>query len=179
MNNLSESIKAIIAGRQFYKCANSDDTEIYGLENYSCPLWKISDENIRGSFDESGYEIDYPIDYDINGYDINDFQALCRSCFYVKTNVYENEHLLSDVQDDNKLHCHKTNKFITDKQDNQNKINHNTISVYKCEEINFKNVEITDFDLSDKAHPQAFIGYNDCFTNKNDILIQSEKIKLG
>lgn len=40
-----------VAGKQFYKCANKPDTEIPGLKDYKCPLWKINGIE-KGDFDE-------------------------------------------------------------------------------------------------------------------------------
>lgn len=70
--------KEFIAGRQRYKCANKPGSNIKYLENYLCPLWSGTDE-FKGSFDESGYEID-------QNYSPDNFQALCISCYNVKIN---------------------------------------------------------------------------------------------
>ena len=59
--NVSEAIKKSVAGRQSYKCANKPGQNIRGLEGYQCPLWMMSNEN-KGSFDESGYEIDHIVE---------------------------------------------------------------------------------------------------------------------
>lgn len=58
IENLSETIKKNIAGRQYYKCANRPNAKLKKIENYTCPLWAKNDEN-KGSFDQSGYEIDF------------------------------------------------------------------------------------------------------------------------
>jgi 5-methylcytosine-specific restriction endonuclease McrA len=64
------------------------------LEDYLCPLWKINDENIKGSFDESGYEIGHITEFSINNNDnINNLQALCKSCNIVKTKRFLNKEI--------------------------------------------------------------------------------------
>ena len=62
---LSEVMKKRIAGNQNYKCANKPGANLKGLERYSCPLWKIKNKNIRGSFDPAGYDIDHIVKYSI------------------------------------------------------------------------------------------------------------------
>ena len=87
---MTESIKKKIAGKQFYKCANRPDSNLCGLDNYSCPLWKINCEN-KGCFDESGYEIDHMTEFSTSGKDDeSNLQALCRSCHLVKTKKRNN-----------------------------------------------------------------------------------------
>ena len=82
---VTESQKKRIAGRQFYRCANSPDKQLIGLENHKCLLWKIQDSN-QGIFDESGYEIDHIIEHSVSKDDRDaNLQALCVSCHKVKT----------------------------------------------------------------------------------------------
>jgi len=84
--NLKEGAKKLVAGDQ-YKCANKPESNIIGLENYDCPLWKDPDN--PGSFDKSSYNIDHIIEYAIGGTnDIDNLQALCISCHAVKTKVF-------------------------------------------------------------------------------------------
>ena len=79
--NVSESIKKRVAGRHFFKCANRDNE----ILNYKCPLWQKNDET-KGSFDESGYEIDHMSELSISGNnELSNLQALCKSCHTVKT----------------------------------------------------------------------------------------------
>ena len=54
---ISEATKKRIAGIQYYKCKNSPGSNLKGLENFNCPLWKVTDH--PGSFTESGYDIDH------------------------------------------------------------------------------------------------------------------------
>src|ERR1044071_8411257 len=83
--NVSEATKKNIAGKQFYKCANKPGISLRGLANYECPLWNKNGEN-KGSFDESGYEIDHIKEYSISKNDnIKNLQALCKMCHIVKT----------------------------------------------------------------------------------------------
>ncbi len=82
---ISDSVKKMIAGRQFFKCANKLGSNIRGLELYNCPLWEKNNSTC-GSFDESNYEIDHILEK-CNGGDnsISNLQALCGSCHNLKT----------------------------------------------------------------------------------------------
>lgn len=82
---VTESQKKFIAGCQRYKCANNPNSNLNGLSQYDCPLWKNND----GSFDEAGYEIDHIEEFCKNGNDDNsNLQALCISCHRVKTKLF-------------------------------------------------------------------------------------------
>lgn len=82
---VTEAIKKRIAGKQAFKCANRPNINLKGLEGYECNLWKLNDEN-KGSFDESGYEIDHINEHCKTGDDSEEnLQALCKSCHLVKT----------------------------------------------------------------------------------------------
>ena len=84
LRKLQNVTKKLIAGRQFYKCANGPKYNGKGLIGYNCPLWKS--EYHKGSFDESGYEIDHIVEHCLTGDDSeNNLQALCISCHRVKT----------------------------------------------------------------------------------------------
>lgn len=101
---LTESLKKKIAGKQFYKCANNPHVVLKRLENYQCPLWKIDNIN-KGSFDESGYEIDHIIEFSDSGNDNeSNLQALCVSCHKVKTKEYmrirNNKIIKPDIRED-------------------------------------------------------------------------------
>jgi hypothetical protein len=83
---LSEATKKRIAGKQKYKCANKPGANLKGLEQYSCPLWKIKNKNIRGSFDAAGYDIDHIVKYSITKDNSDEnLQALCVNCRRSKT----------------------------------------------------------------------------------------------
>src|ERR1044071_5373644 len=85
LRNISEAKKKNIAGRQFYKCANEPGAKLQGLIEYECPLWNKLGTN-KGSFDESGYEIDHIKEYCISADNsIENLQALCKMCHSVKT----------------------------------------------------------------------------------------------
>ena len=86
--SVTDSMKKNIAGRQFFKCANSPLMQLEKLEDYKCPLWQKSCEN-RGSFDQSGYDIDHIIEFAISFDDSeSNLQALCKSCHSVKTKKF-------------------------------------------------------------------------------------------
>lgn len=85
---VSESLKKRVAGKQSFKCANKPNIRLSGLDNYQCPLWKINSEN-RGSFDESGYEIDHIVEHCVSKNDSEEnLQALCKLCHTVKTKLF-------------------------------------------------------------------------------------------
>jgi len=85
--NISNSIKSTVAGRQYFKCANDHNADLDGIGTYKCPLW--NGEN-KGSFDESGYEIDHKIEHCLTkNDDINNLQALCKSCHQVKSKMFQ------------------------------------------------------------------------------------------
>jgi 5-methylcytosine-specific restriction endonuclease McrA len=87
--SIPESVKKLVAGRQLYTCANKIDSKLPGLENYKCTSW---DSNKKGSFDESGYEIDHIIEYALSKDNSeNNLQALCRSCHMVKTKRFNSK----------------------------------------------------------------------------------------
>ena len=97
--NVSEAKKKTVAGRQFFKCANRPGLLISGLENYKCPLWQLV-ENNKGSFDESGYEIDHIVEHSISGNDkINNLQALCKMCHTVKTKRFNSKLVDSESEE--------------------------------------------------------------------------------
>lgn len=80
--NVSESVKKRIAGRQEYKCANSPNKTLKGIEGFTCPLWDMR----GGSFNESGYEIDHIIEHSIShNDDEKNLQALCLMCHSTKS----------------------------------------------------------------------------------------------
>jgi len=126
--NVSESIKKQIAGRQFFKCANKPNSNLKGLEGYSCHLWLIEGEN-KGCFDESNWEIDHIEEKSIGGTnDTNNLQALCSSCHSLKTKRFKSNGKNQNSQSN-------TNKFQTfEKQsDISNKIHEQELIRKKLE----------------------------------------------
>lgn len=108
---ITETTKKLVAGRQYYKCANDPELMIKGLDNYECPLWKITG-NKQGShrdssskygnqlpyfcrsFDESGYEIDHIVKHNLEGANKkSNLHALCKSCYTVKTKRFRSNEL--------------------------------------------------------------------------------------
>lgn len=95
---LSNKQQELVAGRQFFKCANKPGSKLNGLENYECPLWQTKKKEIRGSFDESGYVID-----DIDDYGVvltceqANLCAFCPDCYRAKE-----EYFLAVLEEDKK-----------------------------------------------------------------------------
>jgi len=84
---VSEAKKKLIAGKQFYKCANKPELTLRGIDD-KCPLWNKSDD-VKGSFDESGFEVDHIMEHSVTQDDSeNNLQALCISCHRVKTKKF-------------------------------------------------------------------------------------------
>jgi HNH endonuclease len=93
VRKLSEAQKKLIAGAQSYKCANSPDKSLRGIENFKCPQW-MKPGIYKGSFDESGYDIDHILEFSAGGTDDDDnLQALCKSCHSVKTKRFMVKHV--------------------------------------------------------------------------------------
>ena len=89
--HLSDSIKKQVAGKQKYKCANNTEIELYGLKGYICPRW--DSQYYAGDFDEAGYDIDHIEEYCLTqDHNIENLQALCKSCHSVKTKRFMNRH---------------------------------------------------------------------------------------
>ena len=116
---VTESLKKRIAGKQLYKCANHPHVELEGIENYSCPLW-IKEGADKGSFDESGYEIDHIVSFCISTNDSeNNLQALCKMCHTVKTKRFLSSRMKNDNNDNNEdsdnrdILCKYLNNFNT------------------------------------------------------------------
>lgn len=103
--NVPESLKKRIAGKQFYKCANEPDSNLYGLSGYECPLWKNKGKN-HGSFDESGYDIDHINEFCISKDDNEDnLQALCKCCHSVKTKRFMANRIIPNKKMNHKKNC--------------------------------------------------------------------------
>lgn len=117
---LSEARKKLIAGTQCYLCANEPNSQLKGLENYDCPVWKKKGKT-RGCFDQAGYEIDHIMEHSITADDTDDnLHALCHSCHMVKTKkflIYRNTKANKDnceLKKENKKHC----KYSKEKEEN-------------------------------------------------------------
>ena len=88
LRSLTFPQKKFIAGKQFYKCANKPGANLHRLGQYKCVLWQRPGIN-KGSFDESGYEIDHIVEFSIGGLESeSNLQALCLSCHAVKTKKF-------------------------------------------------------------------------------------------
>ena len=92
---VTESTKKLVAGNQWFKCANKPDSKLKRLEDYECPLWcKVTDN--RGCFDGTGYEIDHIDEVSVSGdNDLCNLQALCKMCHCMKTKMFMREHMKS------------------------------------------------------------------------------------
>src|SRR5579872_3534362 len=83
---LTEAIKKKVAAKQHFRCANKPNSNLVGIEDYQCPLWK---NNGDGVFDESGYNIDHINEHSLTQNDnIKNLQALCLMCHGLKTNNF-------------------------------------------------------------------------------------------
>lgn len=100
--NVSESVKKRVAGRQNFKCANSTNVTVTGLENYLCTLWEIIGDK-KGCFNEAGYEIDHIKEHSIShDDDEKNLQALCLQCHSVKTKRFATRKAKSARENKNK-----------------------------------------------------------------------------
>ena len=136
---LTEAQKKSIAARQRYRCANQPGSNIRYLENYACPLWGVEGD-VKGNFDEAGYEIDHIIEFCIDQNDHPDnLQALCNSCHSVKTKKFM---MLRNKKNNIDTH-NRTDKNNIDTRNRTDKKNHykrkihrsyneNGILEYKC-----------------------------------------------
>jgi len=119
---VTDALKKQIAGRQRFKCANKPGFTLTGLENYDCPLWKINDDD-KGSFDESSYEIDHIIEHCISKNDNeNNLQALCKNCHVVKTKRFmqrKNKDIKNSIKIDNSLSDNSINDEDSDEYDEE------------------------------------------------------------
>jgi pyruvate-formate lyase-activating enzyme len=128
---LSEAKKKMIAGSQHYKCANKPESNLIGLKNYKCPLYFHNDPILKGSFDQSGYEIDH-ITLSLSGQvmleavlpsitehcidqndDMDNLQALCKMCHSVKTKKFlMNRHNTRNNSNNNMEKLHSLFAYI-------------------------------------------------------------------
>ena len=102
--NLSIGNQKLLLGKQSYKCANKPGKFCKGLEDYKCPLWQKVNED-RGSFDQSGFELDHIKELAISGDNsLNNFQALCKSCHSVKTKKFLIKKRISNINYGKKIY---------------------------------------------------------------------------
>src|ERR1044071_3370307 len=129
---VSESMKKSVAGRQFYKCANSPGSKVLGTSDYKCPLWEKEGSN-KGSFDESGYEIDHIVEHSISGNDnIENVQALCKMCHSVKTRIFMRTKKSSSKKSSSKFLFKKSSKPSKKSLSKKSKYSPNKSSLKKC-----------------------------------------------
>ena len=85
---LSQKEILFLVESQNGKCANyPDKKEQNGMKGYLCPLYES--ERLKGSFDESGYQIDHIDEYSISKEtSIENSQALCPCCHSFKTKKF-------------------------------------------------------------------------------------------
>jgi hypothetical protein len=153
--NVSEAKKKMVAGKQFYKCANRPNSNINRLKHYLCPLWQKNDEN-KGSFDESGYEIDHIIEHSLTfNDDIENLQALCKMC-----------------------HTVKTKRFMINEHGGTKKSNIDHIKILYCQFfVNLIQTSNTDFEITSK---ELFINFEtDLKENAPDQIKYTSNIKLS
>lgn len=83
--NIKNAIKIYTLEKQNYKCANFPNSNLKGLSNYSCPLWRIEGED-KGKFLAIEYHFDHIIEESKCGItDKENIQALCGCCHVIKT----------------------------------------------------------------------------------------------
>ena len=118
---LSEALKKKIAGKQYFKCANKPGANIKGLKNYECLLWRSND--INGSFDVSGYEIDHIHEFSLSkNNNENNLQALCHSCHAYKTKDFiMNKPKIMDKENSEEIIKAKSKKSKKSKQSKKSK----------------------------------------------------------
>lgn len=105
---ISESTKILVAGRQYFKCANNNEAILDGIGEYKCPLWSGVNQ---GSFDEAGFEIDHKIEHCLTkNDDLDNLQALCKSCHQVKSKMYQRSGTAAQLRK-NKSDIKKLNTF--------------------------------------------------------------------
>ena len=144
------SQKKRIVARQHYKCANSPNKQLAGLEDHKCLLWQIEGVN-QGIFDEAGYEIDHIIEHSLSSDDNdNNLQGLCVSCHRVKTTRFNSKNKINNKPSSIKNNELKNNKKI--KLINKNNKNIKKIKNLNTENTNNKdtkkyNKKITDYSL--------------------------------
>ena len=162
---LSEARKKLIAGTQYYLCANEPNSQLKGLENYDCPLWEKKGKT-QGCFDQAGYEIDHIVEHSITADDTDDnLHALCHSCHMVKTKkflIYRNIKANKDnceLKKENKDNCEpkKENKDNCELK-KENKDNCEYLKKEKEEDYKFlEKINKEEYDLYKLSEDNQFI----------------------
>lgn len=127
---LTPAKKKEIAARQDFKCANKPGSNLVGIGDYKCPLWKDIEFSTRGDFDITGYEIDHVIPHCITHDDNPDnLQALCCMCHKMKTKMTPKKYWIGlsskNLDDDNIENSHQEdnkNHSIEKDSDGKNEI---------------------------------------------------------
>lgn len=149
---ITDSLKKKIAGKQFHKCANKPGSKCTGLEGYQCPLWNKNDDS-KGSFDESGYEIDHIIEYCVSlDNSEKNLQALCVACHRVKTIRFNSS---------------KDKNIVTESVNNTNK---------PLDEKDYQ--EIIDFVKTYKINSNHIMQFYKIFNKDYTNIIPNEDIKI-
>ncbi len=150
---LSEARKKLIAARQKFRCANRPGSNLKGLDNYMCLLWKEPGED-KGIFDESLYEIDHIDEFAISGNDSDDnLQALCNSCHAYKTRKF-----MMQSHKEKNINMEEYQDYVDNTNINDNWINYYLNTIISQEEINKELIVDTDrktFPTIDKAKNYA------------------------
>ena len=113
---LSQKEILFLVESQHGKCANyPDKKEQNGMKGYLCPLYES--QRLKGSFDESGYQIDHIDEYSISKEtSIENSQALCPCCHSFKTKKFMKQptRVLQDASQDARVFTGSfTERFTT------------------------------------------------------------------
>lgn len=82
--------RARVIARQRFRCANSPQNKLEGLDNFKCPLWEKPEPD-KGMFNDTGrdYDIDHISEFCLTHDDsLSNLQALCLHCHRMKTTTF-------------------------------------------------------------------------------------------
>lgn len=83
---LSKKTKDEVLAKNGHRCANYPGSNLFRLENYECPMWKLN----NGHIDRSCYDFDHIIEYSLTKDSTsNNIQILCLFCHRIKTNSFK------------------------------------------------------------------------------------------